>query len=940
MAHLRLRYIWIGCLAILLTLGTGRFAAQAPAAPPSVASCALPGQFSLSQAQRLYESGCYGSAATVLSGISHQGDDLTQAIAWSNLSLTQQQLGNWEDASQAIDQAFGHITQLRANKRAPIQAQALDVRGQLQLSRGQSAAAASSWQQAGQFYTQLQQPNRAALSQIKQAKALQSLGLFQQVKVILQDVEASLRPQPDSEAKAVALRQLADTLWTTGSIEAISEDSPPKTNIQDLLSQAEAIGSGLNRTDITAAVKLSEGNFYQHQFLSEISKPVVSVDHQQAYDYFSEAIRAYDQVEIDTGNRQLIIQARLNQLNLQVNPDFRKWLAETRKITSEQREELNAYLVPVGLQLLYDSITPQLDSLPNGRQAVYSRVNLAQSLMNWDQVQTAAVDLSDIPTLLAHAEAQARGLDDRRALSYVLGHRGKFYERTGQNLAAIELTQEALSYAQSVRAQDISYQWQSQLGRLLKAQGDMRGAIAAYTSAFETLQNLRTDLIAAHADQRFYFRDNIEPIYRELISLLLPKVPNQVASKANTGTVQSSQKDLDLARRVMDSLQVAELENFFQAACVDTKTELGEALEPGNAGIYPIVLDDRLEILMQLPTAASVMPNAADSQDSYTLRRFSSNVDKKEIQKIVDNTRTHLDAYAIGGIGSLRRNSQKLYSYMFLAKEVGGAEPLTLADVLALEMQDAQNPTLVFVLDGILRSIPMGVLYDGQQHVLEKYAIALNVGIEVRESGPLPKGDALRVLAAGVEDPPNNLPNLPNVPEELAEIYGSEASVQVLQENTFTQAAFNQQLNNANYQIVHLATHGTFSSNRDQTFIVAKDKEIPVEQLSELFRNTQAIQNPIEMIVFSACHTAEGDDRAVLGLAGATVQSGARSAIATLWSVDDEASVEFARLLYQNLHQPNMTRAVALQKAQLKMKEIYKSKNKFWAPYVLVGSWR
>ena len=260
-------------------------------------------------------------------------------------------------------------------------------------------------------------------------------------------------------------------------------------------------------------------------------------------------------------------------------------------------------------------------------------------------------------------------------------------------------------------------------------------------------------------------------------------------------------------------------------------------------------------------------------------------------------------------------------------------------------MASSDSRTLIFVLDGVLRAIPPGILYDGEQYLIEKYAIALNLGIEVRQLQPLPTGADLSILAAGVEVPgvaPFQRNILPGVPQELALIEQSGATVQRLPEEEFTQANFNRQLNQGRYQVVHLATHGQFASNREDTFILAKNERISVDRLSTMFRNTQAIQNPVELIVFSACRTAAGDDRAVLGLAGATVQAGARSAIATLWSVNDRASVRFAESFYDHLAQPNTSRAVALQQAQLDLKETYRGVGDYrhWAPYVLVGSWR
>jgi CHAT domain-containing protein len=50
--------------------------------------------------------------------------------------------------------------------------------------------------------------------------------------------------------------------------------------------------------------------------------------------------------------------------------------------------------------------------------------------------------------------------------------------------------------------------------------------------------------------------------------------------------------------------------------------------------------------------------------------------------------------------------------------------------------------------------------------------------------------------------------------------------------------------------------------------------------------------DPLELLTLSACETAAGDDRAALGLAGIAIKAGARSALATLWNINDEASVD------------------------------------------------
>ena len=90
----------------------------------------------------------------------------------------------------------------------------------------------------------------------------------------------------------------------------------------------------------------------------------------------------------------------------------------------------------------------------------------------------------------------------------------------------------------------------------------------------------------------------------------------------------------------------------------------------------------------------------------------------------------------------------------------------------------------------------------------------------------------------------------------------------------------------------------------------------------------------------SACDTAQGDDRAALGLAGVAVQAGARSALGTLWSVNDLASAELVGEFYAQLHAQPVSKAVALQRAQqMLVRDPNRAHPYYWAPFLLIGNW-
>jgi CHAT domain-containing protein len=166
-------------------------------------------------------------------------------------------------------------------------------------------------------------------------------------------------------------------------------------------------------------------------------------------------------------------------------------------------------------------------------------------------------------------------------------------------------------------------------------------------------------------------------------------------------------------------------------------------------------------------------------------------------------------------------------------------------------------------------------------------------------------------------------------------------SGKVLLNQEFTSASVQKEINSAPFPVVHLATHGQFSSNKEKTFILTWDGQLKIEDLANLLRNRdQSQSNAIELLVLSACQTAKGDKRAALGLAGVAVRAGARSTLASLWSIDDESSAVLMSQFYQELARTTVSKAEALRQAQLSLLQTPQYQHpRYWAPFVLVGNW-
>ena len=837
------------------------------------------------QAKTLYLAGRFSDAVAVLQQLlqvyQSNGDLLGQAVVQSNLALNYQQLGRTQEATQAIAAALKGVEKTQnSSERSAVWAQSLDVQANLQLAKGEAEQAVATWEQAAVLYSQLGDGNRATLTRINQAQALQALGLYRRSVSTLTTLKQSLDKQPDSLTKASNLLSLGEALRVIGNLEEADAN----------LKESLKIAQNLKSPDAISAAYLSLGNLARTQ----ADQKTAQAQPREAQKQWKVALDFYEKASGTAASSQTQIQAQLNRLRLLI--EMKDWQEA---------------------QTLYPQLQGQIANLPVGRPSIYAQVNLARSMMKLrsrgekpsSTSETGAPQ--DIAQILAVAYQQAEQLADGRSQAVVLSDLGHLYELQNQWTDAEQLTQRALVLSQqSVNASDIDYEFSWQLGRIFKAQGKYQQAIAAYDEAFERSRSLRADLVATNPDVQFSFRDSVEPVYRQFVDLLLTP-PSREA--------EPPQQNLQKAREVLEALQVAQLQNFLQQACEEKRLEIDRIIDQKDsqtAVIYPIILDDRLEVMVKLPK-------------EERLYRSSTEISRDSVAKTLKQFRTTLETDS---------------PFDKPVQKVGKTVYDWLIAPFSDRLEAGNIETLIFVLDGSLRTIPMAALYDGERYLVEKYAVSLVLGLEVRDPEPLLRQN-MKILAAGLTDPPKKFENtyskLQNVKPELDAINEAQVPVKRILDQEFTRKNFQQAMTSNSYQVVHLATHGQFGATRERTYLLAADDAIYVDQLSELFRTRgQSREDAVELLVLSACKTASGNDRAVLGIAGTAVQAGARSVIAGLWSLADDSSVLFAQELYKNLGKSGISRAEALRRTQVFLKDSKEYQHpRFWAPYVLVGSW-
>ncbi|MFG6100340.1 CHAT domain-containing protein [Leptothoe sp. ISB3NOV94-8A] len=809
----------------------------------------------IQQGRDLYKAGNYKTAIQVwqqaVDQLVAQGNWLSQASVHSHLALAYQNIGQ----SPQTDEAISTSLQLLDSNPSPDQPDYWSSRGQVQstqgtiyLLRSQPTDALSSFQQAERDYRQASNNNGILRSQINQAQALQALGFYRRALNTLTDLNPPLADRSPSLSQITGLRNLGDLLRITGDLEQ------SQTVLEQSLTLAQQLGDPIE----TAKIRFSLGNTIQAQGNTD-----------QALNYF-------EQVSVQPVSSSLRLKANITRLSL---------LFETGK-------------TDVATSLLAD-IRTQLTNQPVGRTSVYTRLVLARNLLD----HAEPLPTNETAQLLQQALDQAQDLRDRRAESYAMGYLGELYNRTANLSEAQVQLASALAIAQNLNAADIAYRWQWQLGQLSRQQGNLTDATIAYSDAVKSLQSLRNELVAINPDIQYDFREKVEPVYRELVDLLL--TPSSTESNI-------SQNKLLQARDVIESLQLAELENFFREPCLAVRQQIDQVVDDGQSAtavLYPIILPDRLEVILKLP--------------NQPLQHYATPLAQTDLEVIINDLRQQV--VRSFGLRSTQSLAKQIYDSLLKPAESA--------------LEEAQVDTLIFILDGALRNIPMATLYNGQQYLVQKYSLALAPGLKLVDPKPLAEQN-LAAITAGLSESRHGFIPLPFVNVEVEQIQSTLDS-RVLLNETFTKSALTDAINQTPFPVVHLATHGQFSSNPEETFILAWDNPIQINALNRLLRNSeQSRQDAIELLVLSACETATGDKQAALGLAGVAVRAGARSTLASLWNIDDETSAVLMQQFYQVLTRNPTTKASALRQAQLALLKNPRYQHpRYWAPYVLVGNW-
>ena len=569
---------------------------------------------------------------------------------------------------------------------------------------------------------------------------------------------------------------------------------------------------------------------------------------------------------------------------------------------------------------------------------------------------------------LAKTEGQPRNL------SLAKGHLGEMYAGENRYQEALALFDEAIHFGQQAQANDLLMEWEWQKGRIYKTQGQRELALEAFRHAVRHVETIRQDIPVEYNDGRSSYRATLEPLYLTLAELLIDSASNAKSGQGTgAGTGELSKSLFAEAQQTVELIKRTELEDYFNNRCViEAKSDVDiSSLEAQTAAIYPVILPNKLEIIISV-----------DGNYEHT----SVDVDAEHLKQLATGFAKELRTMG----SEYRYHAESLHDYL-----IKPIQPI-------LAKHNVQ--TLVFLPDGPLRLVPISALHSGEAFVIEDYAVVTSPGLTLFDPKPIPRGE-INTLLAGVSRPGPVVQDLPEaivaaiinpegndpiatenmvasrdlsrylprglkakgseprqVPQssqltpaqvlqlqDLLAIPGVAAEINqlktlypstVLLNDSFEKADLVDEMTENEFQIVHIASHGIFGETSQDSFVMAYDEVISMDELEGLLTSHKFADQPIQMLTLSACQTAEGDDRAPLGISGIAIRANVRSVLGSLWSVSDQATVGLMNRFYTNLKSPELSKAQALQKAQVDFVQNSDLDHPFfWSPFILIGNW-
>ena len=443
-------------------------------------------------------------------------------------------------------------------------------------------------------------------------------------------------------------------------------------------------------------------------------------------------------------------------------------------------------------------------------------------------------------------------------------------------------------------------------GDFFKSQDKKEEAIKSYTEALNNFKKLQQNTLSLSNNPALKITNHkdVEPIYRKSVSLLLST---------------KKQENIQKALTILDYIYYWDLKISFPNTEPDIKLldDISlpfDQLDSKTAIIYPLIFPEYIIVYTFIP--------------NQPLQYHKEERDIREIAGIIGQSRRLI-------IDDESPNSLLLSSMTELYD--------LIIKPIEHNLEQYDITTIAFVPDIYLRNFPMSVLHDGEQYLIEKYAIATTPSLQLidNQDKTLKRKD-LKVLLAGVSKAVRDSRSYPEVERELAAIDSLVPSTTLLNED-FTEEEFKKAINELinPFNVVHISSEGNFQAgDPSNTYINAWDRDFGIFDFQNLLNSRINVSSPLELLVLPSCRSALGDNKYHFGFSGVAVAEGVKSVLGSLWFISAKGTTTLMTNFYEELAKENVTKAEALRRAQLSMlKEEEFAHPYYWSSFVLIGNW-
>lgn len=499
-------------------------------------------------------------------------------------------------------------------------------------------------------------------------------------------------------------------------------------------------------------------------------------------------------------------------------------------------------------------------------------------------LKTALSELSEIDRLQNEIDTAKKSGDDRSVVNGYL-KLAEIYKEGQDYENAIAANEQGLWLAETLRDSE-------SLFRLLRQYGDINLILGEKDRAFlgyqQALWNLRVDRSHPSINNNvllYEIAGEAEDFLREYISLL-------VSDSSNSDR-------LTKAIEALSVLKVTEFQAYFQEPCIDVNIESSQTEVESDediARVYSFITPKRTYLIYKL------------GRVNFEIK--SLEITEAELTKKVQNYRTNLlniyDRPAVNQSG----------------EELGRL----LIEPLDRELKRNKIERINFIHDGALKLIPMESLILNDRYLIEDYIISYGSGLKSTRSRS-ENNNRVPVLLAGASEFQLPYTPIPQVVDEIESLSNLIEQSSVLKNKDFTVANLFESISDKQYSIVHVATHGFFKGNAENSYLVAYDDTISIAELTNIFLTSIT---PIDLIVLTACQTAEGNNASPLGISGTAIRGGAGSIIASLWSIKDDRITSTIETFYRRIESG---KSIATAKTEAQLSQINQHPG-YWASLI------